>query len=31
MKICKMSRNDPNFNVLGFADVSRKIFINVNF
>lgn len=31
MKIYEMSRNGPNFNVLEFADVSTKIFINVNF
>ncbi len=31
MKIYEMSRNGPDFNVLGFFGVSRIIFINVNF
>lgn len=31
MKIYEMSRNGPDFNVLGFYSVSKKIFINVNF
>lgn len=31
MKIYKMSRNGPNFNMLGFAGFSKKIFINDNF
>ena len=31
MKIYEMSRFGPNFNVLCFSGVSKKIFINVNF
>lgn len=31
MKIYKMSRNGPDFNMLGFTGILRIIFINVNF